>query len=238
MLLMLRDGLRALGHEVRVFASRTPLIPGESFADTTCFGTTTRFQAVSSAFNPSAYFALRSALKDFQPDIVHVKMFLWQLSPSILPLLRDVPAIYHAVTYKAVCPRGSKILPDGRPCEHSPGKACRREGCLTPQSWVPMMFQQWAWHRGRNVFDAILAPSEVIRHRLWLEGIGPVEVIPNGCLRREKRPPLSGPPVLAYAGRLSPKRAFIHCSKHWKSYCAPSPMSGYGSQGTDPNVNL
>ncbi len=116
MLLMLRDGLRTRGHDVRTFANRAALIPGECFADYTCAGSTTRFQAVSSALNPSAYFSLRRALRDFRPDLVHVKIFLWQLSPAILSLLSRVPAIYHAVTYKAICPLGVKILPGGQQC--------------------------------------------------------------------------------------------------------------------------
>ena len=206
MLLMLRDGLRARGHDVRTFANRAALIPGECFADYTCAGSTTRFQAVSSALNPSAYFSLRRALRDFRPDLVHVKMFLWQLSPAILSLLSRVPAIYHAVTYKAICPLGVKILPGGQQCGQPPGRVCLRDGCLTPQSWLPMMFQQWALHRGLRVFDAFLAPSEVIRRRLSAEGIGPIDVIQNGTFARVKCPPLPDQPVVAFAGRLSPEK--------------------------------
>ena len=44
----LRDGFRARGHEVRVFASRAQLIAGESFADADCFGTNTRLQTLTS----------------------------------------------------------------------------------------------------------------------------------------------------------------------------------------------
>ncbi|HEU4721415.1 MAG TPA: glycosyltransferase family 4 protein, partial [Gemmatimonadaceae bacterium] len=80
----LRDGFRARGHEVRVFASRAQLIAGVSFADTTCWGTTTRVQTLTSTVNLSAARALRRELRDFAPDVVQVQMFLWQLSPSIL----------------------------------------------------------------------------------------------------------------------------------------------------------
>ncbi|HEX7941876.1 MAG TPA: glycosyltransferase family 4 protein, partial [Gemmatimonadaceae bacterium] len=96
----LRDGFRARGHEVRVFASRAQLIPGESFADAECYGTTSRLRTFSSAVNLSAARALALELRDFQPDVVQVQMFLWQLSPAILPVLRSVPAVYWAMTFK------------------------------------------------------------------------------------------------------------------------------------------
>ena len=110
----LRDGLRARGHDVRVFASRAQLIAGESFADATCYGTNSRVQTLTSTVNPSAARTLRRVLREFAPDVVQVHMFLWQLSPSILPLLRGVPSIYWAMTFKAVCPTGLKWLPSRR----------------------------------------------------------------------------------------------------------------------------
>ncbi|MEO5739554.1 MAG: glycosyltransferase family 4 protein [Vicinamibacterales bacterium] len=206
MILLLRNELRRRGHDARVFASRAQLIPGDSFADYTCFGTTTRWQAVSSAFNVSAWWTLRRTLRSFRPDMVHVKMFLWQLSPAIMPLLRNTPSLYHIVTYKPVCPRGSKLLPDGSLCTFRAGVACHSQGCLTAQSWVPMMAQRILFRRWRSVFDAFITNSEAVRQRLVEEGVGPVQVLANGTLRRQQRPPLTGPPVLAYAGRLSAEK--------------------------------
>lgn len=207
MMLLLRDELRRRGHEVRMFASRAELIPGgASFADYTCFGTTSRWQVVSSTFNPSAWWALRKALRAFRPDLVHVKMFLWQLSPAILPLLSDVPSLYHAVTYKAVCPLGTKMLPDGSRCTVRPGAACRTSGCLTWQSWLFMMVQRKLFRGRRHAFNAVIANSEAVRERLAEDGVTPVVVVPNGTLTREKRKPLSDPPLFGYAGRLSSEK--------------------------------
>ena len=84
----LRDGLRQRGHEVRVFSSRAQLIPGPSFADDSCFGTNSTLQVASSTVNISARGSLARVLEDFRPDVVHVKMFLWQLTPLILGPLR------------------------------------------------------------------------------------------------------------------------------------------------------
>src|SRR5690606_123681 len=42
-----------------------------------------------------------------------------------------------------------------------------------------------------------------MKERLEREGVRPVEVIPNCCIQREKRPPLGDEPIFGYAGRLS-----------------------------------
>src|ERR1022692_2950197 len=81
--LWLRDGLRGAGHEARVLASRAQWIPGPAFADVDCFGAMGRVQTLSSVANPSASRSLRRELEAFRPDVVHVNMFMWQLSPSI-----------------------------------------------------------------------------------------------------------------------------------------------------------
>lgn len=203
MLLSLQEGLLRRGHDVRVFSSDAQIIPGPSFADWTCRGTTSRWQALSSTFNPSAFRQLKKALAEFKPDIVHVKMFLWQLSPAILSLLRKVPAVYHIVTFKPICPNGRKLLPDGSVCRNKMGRVCLSSGCLTPQSWLPMMLQHYLWKQQQHVFDAFITPSRAMKDWLEGEGVRPVEVFPNGCVSRPARPALSGDPILAYAGRLS-----------------------------------
>jgi glycosyltransferase involved in cell wall biosynthesis len=206
MALSLRDELRERGHEVRVLASTAELVEGPQFADEVCFGTTSRFQTLSSMYNLSARQALARIISGFDPDLVHVKMFLWQMSPSILPLLRRIPAVYQIETYKPICPNGRKILPNGKICENSPGKACLLGGCLTPQSWIAMMMQHLLWRRNQGVFDQFVTISNTMRARLESEGVSPCEVVPNGCPVRSARPALSDEPVIAFAGRLSPEK--------------------------------
>ncbi len=203
---MLLDGLRNRGHEVRFFSSRAELLPGASYADDLCFGTTSRFQVISSTFNLSARRSLVRVLDEFRPDVVHVKMFLWQLSPLILGPLYDYPSIYHAVVYKPICPTGWKMLPDGTRCEAQPGLPCLCDGCLTPQSWTVFMVQNLLWRRDMGAFDTLVTTSFAMKERLEAEGLGPFRIIPNGCEEREARPPLGSEPRLAYAGRLSAEK--------------------------------
>lgn len=198
----LRDAFRHRGHEVRVFTSRAQLIAGDSMADATCFGTTSRMQTCSSTFNPSAYFALRSELRRFQPDVVQVHMFLWQLSPQILRLLRDVPSVYYAMTYKAVCPTGLKWLPSGVGCNVKAGIACLRNDCITLPGFAPLMLQQQSWRAQRGSFSAIVACSHAVKTSLEREDIKVAEVIWPGTSVVPERASFQQPPTVTFAGRL------------------------------------
>ena len=202
-LMLLRDSLRARGHDTRVFASSArPFASAEGFADEECFGTVTRLRTLLQTANPSAARELRRVLREFRPDVVHVKLFLTQLSPLILPELRGVPSLYHAVWYRAVCPTGTKLLPDGAQCEARAGRVCYRAGCLPLRDYLPLSLQMKLWRRWAGVFRAVVANSEATRRRLVAEGIGPVEVIWNGVPARPPRPPLPPEPLIAFAGRL------------------------------------
>lgn len=198
-LFRLREMLRQRGHDARLLTSSAGGVDG---ADYTCFGTLGRFRTLLQSANPAAALRLRAVLKEFRPDVVNVKIFLTQLSPLILPALADVPSVYHAVWYRAVCPKGTKMLPDRTPCRMPAGLACYRQGCLPLRDWMPLMAQMRLWRAWRNVFDRIVANSDATRAMLVEGGIAPVVVIPNGVPVAPARPPLAGPPLAVFAGRL------------------------------------
>lgn len=201
-MLRLRNGLRERGHDVRLFASSARPGAGDSFADYECFGTTSPFRTLLQTANPLAFWQLRRTLAEFRPDVVHVKIFLTQLSPLILPLLKDVPSLYHAVWYRAICPLGTKMLPDETACWMPVGTICYRSHCLPLRHWVPLMWQMKLWWRWRRMFNLFVANSDAVKRRLMAEGIEPVEVIWNGIPSQPLRPPLSSLPTVAFAGRL------------------------------------
>ncbi|MDB4881825.1 MAG: glycosyl transferase group 1 [Gemmatimonadetes bacterium] len=204
--LELRDALRARGHEVRVFASRAELIPGDSFADASCFGTNTRLQTLTSTINLSASRALARELRDFPPDVVQVQMFLWQLSPAILPLLRGIPSVYWVMTYKSVCPTGLKWLPSGAPCTDRAGAVCLTGGCLTLAGIGPLMLQRNLWRRARSAFDAIVCCSSAVQRELEADGVATREVIWPGVKPAGGRGSLRSPPTVTFAGRLASEK--------------------------------
>jgi len=201
--LALRDGLRARGHDVRLFASQAHTNGDSASADYQCFGTASWLRAALWCGNPSAFFRLRRALAEFRPDVVHVRLFLSQLSPLILPLLRDFPSIYHDGWYRTVCPIGSRVLPDGRGCSEPAGYVCYQKGCVPLVAWPLLMTQLRLWRRWRGVFDVVVANSRSVAGWLEASGITPVEVIHNGVAARAPRPRLGDPPTIAFAGRLA-----------------------------------
>ncbi len=220
--LLLRDGLRRRGHDARLFSSRARSAREErGAADYHCFGSSSRLRAALWCGNPSAYLSLRRALDDFRPDVVHVRLFLSQLSPLILPLLRDVPAIFHDGWYRTVCPVGSKVLPDGQRCLDRVGTVCFRQGCVPVAVWPLAMGQLALWRRWRAVFDEVVAVSDSVARHLAESGIEHVTVVRNGVVARPARPPLSEPPTAVFAGRLEPEkgadlliRAFVNVLDH------------------------
>jgi len=206
-MLSLRQGLRDLGQDVRLFSSMaTPVTESKFLADYSCFGTNTLLQVLSQTINPSAYLKLRQILQEFKPDVVHIRMFMWQMSPAILTLLKDIPCIYQTAVYKAICPAGTKVLPDGSDCHSSPGTVCLSNSCLTPQSWAVLMVQHKLWSYWRNAFDVVVALSQGMKTKLEDAGIKPVEVVYNGVPVRKEQLPLSQIPTVVYAGRLVPEK--------------------------------
>ena len=201
--LWLRDELRGGGHEARVLASRAQWIDGPTFADADCFGAVSRVATLSSLANPSAARALRRELAAFRPDIVHVNMFMWQLSPSILPLLRTVPSLHYVMMYEPLCPTGSKLLPTGADCVHPAGRACLREGCLTRAGWGPRMLRQARYRHALNAFDRVLAISGAQRARLEAGGIHVDDVLAPGVPVTEASGGPGARPTVTFAGRLA-----------------------------------
>jgi glycosyltransferase involved in cell wall biosynthesis len=203
--LVLRDALRRRGHEVRQFASRAAK-EGGGEADYECFGTVSRFRTLLQMFNPWAAMELRRALRDFRPDVVHVRIFLTQLSPSILPVLRSVPSLHHVTWHRAVCPVGTKVLPDGAPCREPAGLACCRRGCLPRRDWPFLLTQIWLWRKWVGAFRLTVANSEDTRRLLEAEGFQVSQTLWNGVPVVPERPRLSDPPTLFFAGRLVPQK--------------------------------
>jgi glycosyltransferase involved in cell wall biosynthesis len=204
MIVALRDALRSRGHEAILFTSTARPLPLPLVSDQQCFGTVSPLRRVLQAANPHAMARLRTVLRDFRPDVVHVKMFLTQLSPLVLPLLRPFPSLLHVVNYNLVCPINTKTLPDGTPCRQRAGFACHAAGCM---SW-PGVARAFVQRRmtALDGFDRVVANSEWVARRLQAEGIRVDEAIPNGVPVRPQRPPLGTTPVVGFAGRLVPKK--------------------------------
>ncbi|MEM7757854.1 MAG: glycosyltransferase family 4 protein [Cyanobacteria bacterium P01_A01_bin.40] len=201
-MLALRRQLRLNGHDARLFASSARPLAQKNLADYQCLGTISRYRTLLQSTNPWAYQKLGQILSEFKPDVVHVRIFLTQLSPSILPLLTNIPTIYHVAWYRPICPLGTKILPTGDLCQDSVGTACYKNKCLPIRDWVPLMWQMSLWQRWRQAFNLVVANSHAVKDSLVAQGIKPVKVIWNGIPICPSRPLLQTPPTVVFAGRL------------------------------------
>ncbi len=205
----LRDALRASGHEVLLFASNAPAVDLAGLADVECFGTTSGWRTLVQCANPRAAAGLHRLLREFQPDVVHVNLYLTQLSPLILRVLRETPAVYYAQWYRAVCPKGTKTLPDGAACSFPAGTACWQQGCI-PLRDAPALLAQGAMDRRWNgVFRRTAAISQAVAARLDEWG-NPVlqnaRVIPPGVPAVPPRTEMADFPLFVFAGRLVPEK--------------------------------
>jgi glycosyltransferase involved in cell wall biosynthesis len=200
----LRDGMRARGHEARLFASTASDFDLANEADVTCYGTNGWPRRLLQVWNPSAVRRLRAELRRFRPDVVHVRMFLTQLSPAILPLLASVPALLHVGNHQTVCPLNTRILPDGSTCHERAGRACHAHGCVSRAGLLRTRVQLSAVRRHVDVFRLVVANSHALARTLSENGIAVTDVIHNGTRDVPARSPLQGPPTVVYAGRLMP----------------------------------
>lgn len=205
-ILGLRQALRERGHDARLFATDVANAGAQNLADYTCMGTESSVRALLQTANPWAYYRLAQVLREFDPEVVHLRIFLTQLSPLILPLLRSVPTIYHVAWYRAICPTGTKLLPSGVICQSPPGPICLREGCLPLRDWAPLMLQLRMLERWRNCFDLIVANSHAVGAKLAAAGYAPIEVVHNGVPVAACRLQPAADPTVAFAGRLVPAK--------------------------------
>lgn len=202
----LRDGLRARGYDARLLASTASpfALPGQ--ADFTCLGTNGLGRGVLQVWNPWAVRRLRRVLAEFQPDVVHVRMFLTQMSPGILPLLARVPSLLHVGNHQTICPLNTRVLRDESRCGVRAGVACYRQGCVSAAGLVRTLVQLGTWRRHASVFRLIVANSHALADTLRENDVRVDEVIPNGTRVVPARPPLVDPPTVVFAGRLVPQK--------------------------------
>jgi glycosyltransferase involved in cell wall biosynthesis len=202
----LREELSQRRHEVTLFSTDISHAPGDNFADHRCFGTETGLRTPLQVANPSAMRRLKRLLRDFKPDVVHIRLFLTQLSPLILPLLNNIPSLYHVAWYRPVCPIGTKQLPDGSPCKEPYGRACWRNRCLPRRDWPLLMAQMAMLRRWRPCLDRVVANSREVQTQLLAGGFGPVDVVHNGIPERAALERCDHQSVLCFTGRLVPEK--------------------------------
>ena len=216
--LQLRTFLREAGHNALLFSSSVGT-KRQRLADIECWGSRAKITSrLLQTFNPFAYIKLRRVLSKFKPDLIHLNLFLTQLSPAVLLAFKKTPVVYTAHLYKMICPLGSKLLPNNEHCTVKAGKPCLKNRCLSSPLWLIDMVQQNLIRRYLQYIDVILANSACTERFMQASGI-PVAKVQSYFLSTEHQslPFPSTAPTVCFVGRLVPEKGvavLLHAMRH------------------------
>ena len=218
--------LREAGHGVSFFSMSHPL--NLESPDSRFFVSTVDYDAPGPLFrkirgaarllySTEARKKLSERLRSTKPDVVHLHNIHHQISPSILPLLKEsrIPVVMTLHDYKMVCPVYT-LFQNGRICEkcgHGKYLHCLTGRCAKSsyaKSCLNMleMFLHRTVLRLYSLIDVCISPSLFLKNKLEELGFpGPIVHLPNFIQSRafESIPGGTEGRIL-YFGRLSPEK--------------------------------
>jgi glycosyltransferase involved in cell wall biosynthesis len=174
--------------------------------------------ALHAIYSVEARKRIARVIREFNPDVAHVRNIYHHLSPSILWELKSqgVPVLYHLNDFKLICP-SYNLVSSGQACERCHGGKfwnVIREGCYAGGTLAATVLAAEAYfHRWISTYqkcvDLILTPSHFAKQKL-LENGWPeerIQVLPHfqNAPLRTNRHPGAGAPIL-YFGRLSAEK--------------------------------
>jgi len=145
-------------------------------------GTSTSSQAMRAGkqfLNRSALQAAKKALNEFRPDLVHVHLYLGQLSPIVLrPFIgAGLPLVHTSHNYRVACPKGDRLLPGNHFCEQLTGITCIKN--CSGFSYSHMRARDVVYGKPQSAFSTVIAPGSAMKRILELEGFPRVDLVPN-----------------------------------------------------------
>ena len=165
---------RVVGNRVNAYTSDMNFHGGSKLAKLT--------YPLKTIYSGEARKKLRLVLEDFQPDVVHLNNFNYQLTPSVILEVeawrkqtgRSCRMIYTAHDYQLVCPNHMLYRPEeGRTCEACIGghyESCMKYRCIhgsRARSALGMLEAKY-WN-GRNTYaliDRIICCSAFMKEKL------------------------------------------------------------------------
>jgi len=220
--------MRARGHEAALFSmadSRgTPSPYDRHFVAPADFKMAQGFLAKSrmamrAIYSLEARKKIRAMIKEFRPDVAHVRNIYHHLTPSILWELKAqrVPVLYHMNDMKLLCPAYNMVGAAGQACEKcKTGKFWNvtTQGCYNGGRRAAVVLAAEAYvHRWLRTYkrcvNTILVPSGFVKEQLMNNGWrdSDIRVLPH--FQQIPSPPVPHPgpnaPIL-YFGRLSAEK--------------------------------
>ena len=161
--------------------------------------------------------ALARTVSERRPDVAHLHNVYERLSLSVVDGLRarGVPTVLTLHDYRAVCPNGILLAPDGqcRRCVSGTPAQAVRFGCLHGSRFASARAAaEVALNRYRRVYhsiDLLVAPSRYLAAVMRDGGLPAdrITVVPNAVdAAPTQRGPAPGEPRFVFAGRLAPAK--------------------------------
>lgn len=222
--------LEKMGHEVQYFGMEHPQRKCSNQLDV--YTSTVDFHEAGLAeklrypfriiYSAEAKRKFKMLLENFQPDIVHVNNFNYQLTPSILEAAKEWKAeksgrklILTAHDYQLLCPNHMMYRPAKRcvceKCMDGNFSHCIAGKCVHHSFFKSVLgaLESWYWHRSGiyEQFDTIICPSSFIKkmldqNRIFAEKTIVLRNFIGGIGRREYRPK----DYVLYFGRYSEEK--------------------------------
>jgi len=160
---------------------------------------------------------LGQTIREFRPDVAHVRNIYHHLSPSILWELKahGIPVVYHLNDFKLLCPTYNMVS-KGNACERCQGGRFWHvvsEGCYSGRRGASAVLALEAYtHKWlktyQNCVDLFLAPSDFVKQKLVQHGWdeAKINVLPHfQKTATSVAVPAPGASIL-YFGRLSAEK--------------------------------
>src|SRR5579864_2550202 len=222
----LMELMREQGHEAALFSMADPrgeptpydrhLMPCFDFKAKASWWRKVQY-AGHAIYSTDARRRIRAMIREFQPDVAHVRCLYHHLSPSVLWELKaqNVPVVCHINDFKLLCP-AYNLVSQGQPCEackggqfwHALRPTCYPGLCARLTLTTEAYTHSWLGTYKRCV-DLFLAPSQFVRDKFVEHGWdgSRFEVLPHFQKAHELQEPKSDSAAsLLYFGRLSPEK--------------------------------
>lgn len=223
----LMDLMRSRGHEVALFSTANLREKHENIENRSVLqhdskskleGLLHNLKAAGRAvYSWKARQSLRRMIREFRPDVAHVRNIYHHLSPSIFTELNanKIPVLYHLNDFKMLCP-GYNMVSRGNACERCRGGSFWHvitEGCYSGPASASMVLAAEAYtHKWlgtyRDCVTRFLAPSQFVKHKLvehgWDES--KIDVLPHFQKVAANIPVTPQDAPILYFGRLSAEK--------------------------------
>ena len=218
----LMELLRSHGHQVALFSMADArghataydqhFVPHIDFKSKSAWWRRAR-QVPQLIYSSNARTKIGAMIREFCPDVAHVRNIYHHLTPSILWELRaeGVPVLYHLNDFKLLCP-SYNMVSQGRACERCKGGAfwhALSSNCYPGRGARMALTAEAYAHRWAKTYqkcvDVFLAPSSFVRNKFVEHGwdANRFRELPHFQQPHDIEPVPSGDVPLLYCGRLS-----------------------------------